>query len=398
MTTTVVDTSFINSFTDGSISKEDVLQQFKFDSMTLYYRENYDEYKEFVKNLIKLTYVIKNNYVGLSDDNKKVVLELIETYLVYYFNYFRSIYNNINDTDAEESVFTPIEDTIDAIACFITRFHYKIKYYDLRDLPVTEFNAYISMEEGMAVNSQLVSTYHQTLNSVKPPSNGALTDEFKITRGKIHQILSLIKTGMSDEAYTVLIDVLHDDKNSNPVPLKSNSSSYSQSQLEAKKPFNSVLEEIDEERIKQINKTINDMMEPSKELVNMTPEDIKNELGDDIDMEILSYDEVENIIGERYRSVILPVLTESSVVEESIEPELTEDENVSDIFEEVSLENILKDYSNSWEYDINHILKTIVKYMDTMYQSVPEQLMNAATSEINSMLYIMSFIKSEKLV
>jgi hypothetical protein len=355
MTTKVVDTSFINSFVDGNISRENIVQLFKFDTNSLYYRVNYENYKEFINNLVKLTHVIKNNYYSLSDNNKKVILELIETYLVYYFNYFRTLCNDTEDLLTPEA----IGDAIDATGYFIARFHYKIKYYDLRDLSANEFNAYILMEEGIAINNQYETTYNQIINNIKPSSNGVLTDKFNITRGEIHQIIDQIKKGLYDEASKLLVGILNDNKISSD-------------------PYG--------------------VMSPLPRNT-MTEDDIKNALGDDI--EILYDDESNNCTNKGNESVIPPFVVKPStdqLNEESVEFELTENNSISGILKEYNLEDILKDYAKPWEFDINEIMKTIVKYMDIMYQSAPEETKKATTVEIKSMLYIMSFIKFEKLV
>jgi hypothetical protein len=386
MTTTAIDTSFINSFLDGSVTKEDVFSEFNYNSASLYFPEDIEVYKNSVTNLVKLSYVIKNNYIDLSDDNKRIVLELIQNYLVCYFNYFRRTLINTDVVSSHEDI---IEETIDAIGYFITRFHYKMKYYELRNLPTPEFISYISMEEGLTVNSQLESTYLQTLESLKPPSYGLLTDEFNITRGKIHQIINLIKSNSLDEAYNVLIDIILEDNNSTPVPPVEPDS------LMSLQPQIPVINEMTDERINQINKTITELMTPSEDLVNMTNEDIKNKFGDDIDMEILLDTDLENIDNQDYKTFVpsTSTINETNVINNDID-EITE----NDVFQESKLEDILEDYLDPWDYNINEIMKIIINYMDTMYQSLSYERKNITKTEIKTMLYIMSFIKSDNLV
>ena len=74
MTTTDADVSFMTSYFDGEITKQEMLSNFPVEELPKQDETNHDSYKNFVKNLGKLTWVINKYYNSANDDNKIIKL------------------------------------------------------------------------------------------------------------------------------------------------------------------------------------------------------------------------------------------------------------------------------------------------------------------------------------
>ena len=89
--TSTVDTSFMESYYNNDMSREELFSMIGLDRKSVI-MDNLEEFKSFIKNLAKLTWVIKNYYQNATNDNRKIIGEMIELYLIYYFNNIRAHY------------------------------------------------------------------------------------------------------------------------------------------------------------------------------------------------------------------------------------------------------------------------------------------------------------------
>lgn len=459
--TNTIDTSFMNSYFNKDMSKEDLIINFGInrDSIIQIHTDNIEEYKTFVKHLAKLTWVIKNNYKNASNDNKQLIGELIELFLIYYFNCFSNKYKCINDlsnTSQSQDEHTinsisseseEIRDALSAIASFIIKVHYKNKYIDIKNLPTNELLSYIAMEENIKPsNYDLEENYQQAYNNVQPIEtinyDANQDDIFQITRRDIHIILDQLQHNDVHNIWTFMSDLLKKPLTQTEEDLPAEP--YIDEQLEDL-PSDTYIDEPLEEIIdvNDIYQTVTKIMNVDDKPINITEEELIKEMGNDIEFESISDSEIAQLMHNDMKKIYKNIkktkeetdasmtdIVKNDSVEMSIDDSRVKLINESDIIPVIDLndpepfdneepyaleeqlginllsgkyftsEDIIKYYyHDAWDNDVDYWTKKIAYYISNDIISITDvELKKVSIYELKYIIYILSFLKSEKFL
>jgi hypothetical protein len=429
MTTTDADVSFMTSYFDGEITKQEMLSNFPVEELPKQDETNHDSYKNFVKNLGKLTWVINKYYNSANDDNKKIIVELINIYLVYYYNYFNTALTKLrlssgdNETiQAEES---RINQIIQSLGTFIVRIHYKLKYYELKNLPSGELYAYVTMEENIQSSSSLKNDYIMNFDALAQETIDS--DEIlQITRGALNNTINLLKRGSYESAYTLLLSVLETNNHTK----KDKQSSVIDETSSLKETDEIILMENEiNDTAETDTKSTNDTSETYTKSANDNDDnddnyddevsaliddyythdrvanstsiehimnidvDLDNDDMDDIGIQIISDEEAEKIIKENLKTVG-KMRNETSIEDVQVPDEDIVPEgylNTTDI--------IKSHFDNAWETDVEMQLKIISRFIaENADVETNEELKKVKIYETRYTLYILSFLRAEQFV
>lgn len=366
-----IDTSFMDSYFEKEIPKEDVMANFDISLNTerAITTENYDEYKNYVKDLGKLTWVIKKYYNNAVNENKQIIGEIIVSYLVYYFNCFKSKYQSLNDAmssteNSNDREKEEISDILDGIGAFIVLVHFKNKYIDIKDLPNAEFISYIAMQENIKPsNINLEELFNPLPYGVKRV--GDPEQKFEITRKEMYDILENLKNGRTSSVCEFVENMLIEPE---PEPI---------------------------EMYNEINKIMN-----SESLPELSADDVIKELGDDIDYEVTTDSEMADTIPnlkQIYDNVKYKNESKDVVIEENKDMPLNVELADPLLVEgNILLENIITQYYDvAWELDTQKHIYNIIKYitLDTV-NTESEEIKKGKLMESKYIVYILSFLES----
>lgn len=412
MTTSEVDVSFMNSYFKNDISKDEMLSNFNIEQLSTYDEPDTNNYKNFVQNLGKLTWVINKYYDEANENNKKTILELINMYLVQYFNHFNNLVQKYVLENKEETEHVVAEknkllDIVGIIGKFVVRLHYKIKYFDLRNMPSNELHAYILMEENIQTDTRLQEEYQKNLEAMAPPSEGNLDDILEITRGTIHSIITSLRSGNTDTAHSLLMDVL----DTNTILKKTLKESETVSVLE--KPVDMKVNidkpkkvepkkvEVDKETINSYVNQLNTKVQNSNLPTDNINLDFDMDDMDDIGIEIISEEEAKELIHNDLKETLENQM--QSTVNQTVLTDDTDKEvlDVEDITENhMDIDMIVNDhFSSAWDIDVEHLMSKVSRYVaETSYNETSEDLKKIKKHETRYILYILAFLRSEHYI
>jgi hypothetical protein len=404
MATTDVDVSFMNSYFNKNISKDEMFARFPVDKeVSIEGEMHIIDYKDFVINLGKLTWVIHKYFMSVNNDNKITILEIIEMYMVHYYNYnFNKIKHNVENNDKK---YENMSEVIDSIGYLIVRLHYKIKYFELRTLPYSELYAYITMEENLTINSNIKKEHNKKMELLAPPSTGDLNDIFQLTRLKIHEMIHMIRSGASNEICSLLLHILEYVDPNKKLELKIDETLIPEPTIPnpvvAFKNETISINNYINTKNENLSNNIIDIAHMSKEV---DIDDIDMDDMDDIGLEIISDETVAELIKENINSTnvindlddMLESRSRSSSIDDSVEYLMDEDVLESEP-KTLNADEITKKYfSNAWEINkdikITHICKYIA--LNSINESDVE-LKKIIKYETRYIMYILSFLKTE---
>lgn len=424
MTTTNADVSFMTSYFDGQISKQEMLSNFSFEEFIDEDEPNVNNYKSFVQNLGKLTWVISRYYNTSNDENKKIIIELVNIYLVHYYNHFKVISDKLeptssgdNEISANESRYNQI---IDSLGIFIVRIYYKLKYYELKDLPSGELYAYVTMEENIQSNCSLKDEYALNFNALAEESSNS--DEIlQITRGTLNNAIRQLQNGAYREVYSILSSVLETNDHMKSISESSKTDNKTDDKPEtaeivkevtmvedntpkAKDVDNKKSEQEDDDFEDEVSALIDDYFDdkPINSAIIDQIKDIDVELDindmSDIGVKIINDEEAEKIIKENLKTMS-KARNETNEQMEVSDTENTED---TDTLPEdyLSTNDIVKThFDRAWETDIETQMKVTSRFIaDNVNSESNEELKKIKKYETRYTLYILSFLRAEQFI
>ena len=194
------DISIMNSYLSNGVSKNDIDNYFKIDIETFIQEQHQlDEVEDgvlnqFLQKFCQLVWIIGDKYTECYHDNKRMIIKLVEQFLVYYFNltyyYYNKLIENTPDVyDSNESKViyendvNSVYNLLITLSCFIGRVYYRQKYEHLKDMSFYELGNYIRMVENIPLsNEQLEENYDAET-------------EVNITRAQIKNIIKMLSQG-----------------------------------------------------------------------------------------------------------------------------------------------------------------------------------------------------------
>ena len=401
---TQVNINIMTSFLEGNISKEELIKQFDINKETFIEHDD-NEWRLFLNNMAKLTWILYTHYKNISDNNKQVVLELIKQHLVYYFNYIHKSYDesvsavgyyNLNPVEQDQHTeLRRTENMLNSLTYFITRLHYRIEYFELRTLPFEELSDYIVMQ-----NSQ--SSVYQLPKII---SIGNEDDLFTISRIQIQNILQSIAMGNTHSAIDILQNILNLKTNTDVISTDVISTDGIDDVPSQSPP------PIDPEKARKVFDMVNARLNTDSDITlnglnDISENDLTTNLSQNIEVELLSSDDMIQNIGQDYQNIYDESIRDSKLNDSSLLSSPITEELQNEPHNTVELEwtymecdKIVNTISNM-ERDIDTMehIKTICQYMKTYYDGSMDINKPKQLAEIKYVVYLITFLKSESLI
>lgn len=396
------DISLMTSFINGATPKDVLLNSFEIGSEL--FDNDFNSYNMFLEKLSKLTWIVNKHYRTCSNENRKIIMELIKNYLVYYFNYLHKQYDNFAietgyyDLSPEQQNVHSLKklgNILQSLSCFITRLHYRIKYFDLKSSLTTfeQLQLYIADIEN--TNNETVSESNIVDESINTNEELSGTDIFNINREQINIMLQLLQSNETNTVKDMLENILTTEVQNKSDTTQENSVTPLSTIQDAKKYY----EMINKDKIE---------LDEEKQLEDFNCE-TNNE---NINIEIVSNEEViRNLIQTtpNYKIVIKPPTNTLN----SDDMDIGMDENVEDMAEDTVIDNITESeenvgwkefngdeiaelsYDNAWNIDSMTDIKNIINYLKSNYEETPDNLKYQVLAETRYIAYLLTFMKAE---
>lgn len=408
MATGDVDVSFMTSYFNNDISKDEMLSNFSIEKLSTYDEPDINNYKNFVQNLGKLTWAISKYYNDANDNNKKTIVEVVNMYLVQYFNHFNNlvqkyILENTEETEHVTAQKNKLLDIVSIIGKFIVRLHYKSKYFDLRTMPSDELCAYICMEENIQTNPGLQDEYVKNLEAMAPPSEGSLDDILEITRGTIHSIIASLRSGNTEIAHSLLMGVVESNTMLKETLKESEKDSTPQTDIEL-----DVKSEVQKECKVDINidkETLHSYIEQFNAKVknsdlatdNINMDDFDMDDMDDIGIEIISEEEAKELIENDLKETLANQI-QSNINQTTVNDDIGPvNDETNELINHIDVETIVKDnLGSAWQIDVEHLMSKLARYIaESSYNETSEELKKIKKHETKYIFYILAFLRSQ---